>query len=355
MTATAGVKQRTPEWHALRAVSIGSSDLPVLVGLSPWKSEYELALEKAGQAPPEERPADGDDPREVGELIEPVLLELYRRRTGRRARRVHRVITDPLRPWAIASLDGETIGEHPKRDVELKHSWAVRWQSKALPEDVEVQVMWQMGVAGFRAADVCAFVYGQLRIIPVDFDESYFEDLVAIASRFRERIERGELPKPDGSDSARRALQTRFPADDGVFVPTSLETDAIALELMAGKAQLAAAKNRVATAENALRAILGESTGVGNLDADGYRVTWKRTSDRTETRWRELAIAYRHVIEQASPHVAWRDAPLDAIEPAVAQALQDPASVQALFTETKPGSRRLLATFRDAPSTGEDE
>jgi putative phage-type endonuclease len=346
VTAVA-VKQRTPEWHALRQVSIGSSDLPVLVGLSSWKSEYELALEKAGQAPPEERPTDGDDPREVGELIEPVLLELYRRRTGRRARRVHRVITDPVRPWAIASLDGETIGETPKRDVELKHSWAVRWQSKALPEDVEVQVMWQMGVAGFRSADVCALVYGQLRIIPVDFDQSYFDDLVAIASRFRERIERGELPKPDGSDSARRALQTRFPADDGVFLPTSLETDAIALELMAAKADLAAAKNRVATAENAVRAILGDSTGVGSLDADGYRLTWKRTVGRTDVAWKQVATAYRAELDAARLVLA-------------GTGLQGPTdeeldAIRDLYTETKPGSRRLLATFRDAPTTGEDE
>lgn len=331
MTATAGVKQRTPEWHALRAVSIGSSDLPVLVGLSPWKSEYELALEKAGQLPPEERPEEGGDPREVGELIEPALLELYRRRTSRRAQRVHRVIADPARPWAIASLDAETIGERPNRDVELKHSWAVRWQQKSLPEDIEVQVMWQMGVSGYRHADVVALVFGNLRIIPVDFDESYFADLVAIASRFRDRVAAGELPKPDGSDSARRALQTRFPADDGVFLTTSIETDAIAAELAAAKRGLTAAKNRVATTENAIRALLGDATGIGALEADGYRITWKRTADARRVDWEAIA----RLMQAENPDMF--GLLLDA------------------HTRMTPGSRRLLATFRDAPAEGGDE
>lgn len=331
MPNVAAIKQRTPEWHELRADSIGSSDLPVLVGLSTFKSEYELALEKSGQMPPEERPVDGTDPREVGELIEPVLLEIYRRRTGRRARRVRRVIAHPDLPWATASLDAETIGEKPNRDVELKHSYAIRWSQKNLPEDVEVQVMWQMGVSGYRAADVMALVYGQPRIVPVEFDESYFADLVAIATRFRERTLAGILPKPDGSDSARRALSTRFPADDGTFLSTSLETAAIAAELRDAKAELAGAKNRLGTAENAIRALLGDATGMGTLDADGYRITWKRTADRTAIDWKAVAQAYRELLDADSFDRARIDEVLEE------------------HTATTPGSRRLLATFANEP------
>lgn len=338
--ALAGVKQRSPEWHELRALSIGSSDLPVLVGLSSFKSEYELALEKSGQMPPEERPADGTDPREVGELIEPVLLELYRRRTGRRARRVHRVIAHPDLPWAIASLDAETIGEKPNRDVELKHSWAIRWSTKTLPEDVEVQVMWQMGVSGYRAADVMALVYGQPRIVGVDFDESYFADLVAIATSFRERTAAGILPKPDGSESARHALTTRFPADDGTFLATSLETAAIAAELRDAKAAAAEAKARLGTAENAIRAVLGDATGMGVLDADGYRITWKRTADRTATDWKALALD----LEQLAADQALV---LDEVGQAASHAAV--TDLRERHTETTPGSRRLLAQFANEP------
>lgn len=326
------IKQRTPEWHELRRDSVTSSDMPVLVGLSPFKSEYELALEKTGQMPPEEEPADGTDPREVGLLIEPVLLELYRRRTGRDAHRIHRTHIHRDIPWAAASLDAETIRERPNRIVELKHSSSIRWASKALPEDVEVQVMWQMGVAGIHHADVTALVYGQLRVIPIEFDESYFADLVAIATRFHERVEAGILPDPDGSDSARRALSTRFPSDDGTFLATSIETSAIAEELRQAKGELVAAKARLGTAENAVRAVLGDATGMGSLEADGYRITWKRTADVHRVDWKAYALALEALVITEAPH-----------------ALEEVSATRDRNTETTPGGRRLLAKFADAP------
>jgi putative phage-type endonuclease len=338
--AVPDIRQGTPEWLDWRRSEcrIGSSDLPVLVGLSPWKSEYELALEMTGQMPQED-PAETHDQREVGQLMEPVLLELYRRRTGRRARHVHRVLSMTERPWAVASLDAETIAERPNRLVELKHSWAVRWSAKTLPEDVEVQVMWQLGVSGYRQADVMAMAHGAPRIVPVDFDESYFDDLVAIAERFRERTLAGVLPKPDGSESARRALATRFPADDGTFLTTSLETQAIAEELRRAKADLAAAKDRVGTAENAVRAVLGDATGMGVLEADGYRITWKRTADRTVTDWKALALE----LEQL------------ALEWGSSRAPELVAETRERHTTTEPGGRRLLAKFAEASAGGDDE
>lgn len=336
------IRQGTSEWLEWRRsdFKVGSTDLPVLVGLSPWKSEYELALEMTTGAPPEADlalEAEVHDQREVGLLMEPVLLELYRRRTGRTARNVHRVLAMEERPWAVASLDAETRGEKPNRLVELKHSWAIRWSQKTLPEDVEVQVMWQLGVSGYRQADVMAMSHGVPRIVALDFDQSYFDDLVAIAERFRERTMAGILPKPDGSDSARRALSTRFPVDDGTFLPTSIETQAIAAELLAAKTDLVAAKARVGTAENAVRAVLGEATGMGDLGADGYRITWKRTSDRTITDWKPYALELERVLANGEEPAA------DLTGPAAI------AEIRERFTHTEPGGRRLLAKFANAP------
>lgn len=333
MTTVADIQQGTPEWREWRRqdLRIGSSDIPVLVGLSPWKSEYELALEMTGGMPVEDE-AETHDQREVGQLMEPVLLELYKRRTGRQARHIHRVLMHDDLPWATASLDAETRGERPNRLVELKHSWAVRWASKTLPEDVEVQVMWQLGVSGYRQADVMAMAFGAPRVIPLEYDPSYFEDLVKIAAAFRDRLLAGDLPKADGSDSSRRALSARFPVDNGTFLPTSIETAAIAAELAAAKRDLIAAKNRVGTAENAVRALLGEATGMGTVEADGYRITWKRTADRTMTDWKPYALE------------------LEA-ELSLLRGVNDPpiAEIRERHVHTEPGGRRLLAKFADAP------
>jgi len=320
MTAPA-IQQRSEAWHELRRVSIGSSDLPVLAGLSPWKSEYELAMEKLGQMPVEVR--EGVDPRLVGEILEPGILELYRRQTGRQAKQQHGVRTAAKQglPWAIASLDALTINEKPNRIVELKHSYAAKWRGNTLPEDVEIQVMWQMGVSGFDQADVCALVYGLPRVYELAFDPTYYQDLLVLASRFRARLDEGLMPDPDGSDSARRAIAARYPVDDGNFLRASDETNAIAREIREAELEAKAAANREATAKNAMRALLGEATGVGDLKVDGYQISWKASRESTTTDWEALA---RDLVAGDT----------DFLEKAIAQ-----------HTVTKPGSRRLLARF----------
>ena len=318
MTAPA-IQQRTEAWHELRRVSIGSSDLPVLAGLSPWKSEYELAMEKLGQMPVEVR--EGVDPRLVGEILEPGILELYRRQTGRQAKRQHGIVRHAEMPWAIASLDALTVNERPNRIVELKHSYAAKWRGDRLPEDVEIQVMWQLGIARYQLADVCALVYGLPRVYELAFDQGYLDDLVTLASRFRARLDAGEMPDPDGSDSARRAIAARYPVDDGNFLPASDETNVIAREIREAELEAKEAANREATAKNAMRALLGAATGVGDLKVDGYQISWKASRDSTSTDWE--AIARQMAVES----------------PAVYTALLEQ------HTATKPGSRRLLTRF----------
>ena len=41
-------------WLKMRTQGIGGSDAGTIVGLNPWKSKYELWLEKTGQVVPED-------------------------------------------------------------------------------------------------------------------------------------------------------------------------------------------------------------------------------------------------------------------------------------------------------------
>lgn len=42
------IKQGSPEWHELRAKSIGASDAPIIMGVSPWMTPYQLWRLKVG-------------------------------------------------------------------------------------------------------------------------------------------------------------------------------------------------------------------------------------------------------------------------------------------------------------------
>ncbi len=50
MTALA-IRQNSPEWLEARRLTIGSSDIPVIVGESPYKDAHTLAAEKLGLVP----------------------------------------------------------------------------------------------------------------------------------------------------------------------------------------------------------------------------------------------------------------------------------------------------------------
>jgi putative phage-type endonuclease len=44
------IKQNTPEWHQWRAHGIGASEIAALYGKHPYMTEYQLWLQKIGQA-----------------------------------------------------------------------------------------------------------------------------------------------------------------------------------------------------------------------------------------------------------------------------------------------------------------
>ena len=48
---TISLTQNTPEWLEYRKGHVGASDVPIIMGLSPWRTRYQLLLEKKGKLP----------------------------------------------------------------------------------------------------------------------------------------------------------------------------------------------------------------------------------------------------------------------------------------------------------------
>lgn len=291
MTALA-VRQGTPEWLAARRLTIGSSDIPVIVGESPYKSAHTLAAEKLGLVTATVDP-ETQELFDIGLLMQPALLEIYERKTGRKVRAVKGWRTHRQIPWATASLDGEAP---VRRVVEAKWTNAARWRKgERVPGDVQAQVQWQMFVIGWDVADVVALERGVPRVETVERDDSMIDNLLYFAREFYGYLERGELPPVDGSESTRQTLRARYPADDGTWLPQTAEL----VEMVRG---LADARGRKRSAEadedtyaNALLAVLGEATGIdGLLEA-------KKNRDSVRTNWPAVAQAYRTLLEGVRP------------------------------------------------------
>lgn len=267
------LRQGTPEWLEARRSLITATDIPVLLGLSP-KSEATLAREKAG-----EPGAESTVRMRIGTALEPLILAEYERATGRTCRRFRGLVVHPSIAWAAASPDARIVGE--RRLVELKWSASrTRW-ADGLPQDIEAQVAWQMGVTGYPAADVAVLLGDDLRLFEVAHDPALFERLVLIATDFRRRLESGG-PMTENAASIKAA----YPADNGAEMLADPDLTAAVKALRSVRSHLEALKDDEERIETAIKGRMAEcSTLVGQ----GFHVTWKRTRDSEQVDWRSVA------------------------------------------------------------------
>ena len=268
--------QGSPEWLAARREYVTATDIPALLGLSPWKSEQDVADDKlAGNG------TESTLKMRVGNALEDLILDAYSAQTGRKARHVRGLWVSRQVPWAAASPDATAAG----RLVELKWSGSRSRFASGLPEDVEAQVAWQMFVAEVDECDVATLTVGddEVRIFTVRADPGLQRHLVAIAADFRRRLAEGG-PFAQSLDSLKR----KYPADDGTEMVADPDLDAAVRALRDVRLRMDALK----ADEEVLRvAIQTRMADAAYLVGDGYRVTWKRTRDVVETDWKSVATS----------------------------------------------------------------
>lgn len=325
------IRQNTPAWEEARKLTIGSSDIPVIVGESPHKSAYTLAAEKMGLIPE----IIDDSTRElmdIGHLMQPVLLQLYELKTGRHPKAAPTWRAHPEHPWATASLDGTAP---IKRVVEAKWSHSKRWRTgDGVPADVQLQVQWQLYVVGWDVADVIVLDFVTPRVEVVERDDRVIDDVLYFVREFRGYLERGELPPIDGSESTAQTLRARHPRDNGTWLPAKPELAVLANELAEARAAKRIAEDTERTVGNALRAVIGDATGIEGL------VSLKKNRDSIKTNWPGIASAYRTLLDDLSGTVP--DAVRTALE---GHAFEDLGTIESIHTDSAEGARvlRLLS------------
>ena len=269
------------QWLDIRQLGIGSSDAAVAIGLSPYKCPLSLWLEKTARKAPE----DISQKEAVlwGVELEPVLAQVYTKRTGYKVRRVNAVLQHPEHTFMLANLDREVVG-HPDGPgiMEIKtasyHS-APHWE-EGVPVAYQCQVLHQLAVTGHAWAEVAVLIGGQdFRIYRIERDEEKIGDLIRREAHFWQQVRQDWQPEPDGSSDAAAALGWLFPRDDGqtVDLSDSSEFNQLFGQLLQLREQKEVVEQQESLIKQRLQATLGEATA--GLFANG-KITWKRSKDR---------------------------------------------------------------------------
>lgn len=306
------------QWLEVRQGGIGSSDAASAVGLNPYKSQLELWLEKTGRATAKEETTGMNDPCYWGTLLEPYVATAYQQQTGRKVRRVNAVLQHPTFNFMLANLDREVVGSPDVQILECKTAgeFGSRLWKDGVPEYVQLQVQHQLAVTGHAAADVAALLCGQkLEIHRIERDDEVIARLIVLETNFWRCVEQDLPPAADGSESAARALRQLYPGND-----TTLdfgENDTLCetfTTLSALKAELEEKGLRAEQCKQTIQQAMGDAS---RAVFQGGEVTFRRSKDSSS---------------------------LD-----IKQLIADHPDLAAIYTVTRPGSRRFVLSLASGP------
>ncbi len=294
------------DWLKRRKRYMGASDAPIALGLSPWRTRLDLALDKKGQLPDQD---NGSKFTARGTLLEASILNVYRKITGNRVRK-SKFVVSKTEPWMGCTPDGLT-GRLGLVEVKTTNKWAAHeWgpeETEEIPDHYYIQVQHQMFVTERDWCDVIVLIA----------DEIVFECLVAmVEQRVRKDFIRKVMAQMDIRvyhikrdddfidtmvDAEREFWQTYVCGDSLPDPDMSLIEPKLGM-LAAGDREnylLASLREKWFAAERAkreydkeaqkLKECIGEHEGIKGKQ---FRVTWKKAADGKKVDWKSIAESY---------------------------------------------------------------
>lgn len=260
------------KWLETRNAGIGGSDASVIMGLNPYKSPYQLWLEKTGQA---EAP-DLSHVQAVywGSKNEANIADWFQEDTGKKVRKLG-TLRSRAHPFMLANVDRAVMGEEAGLEIKTAGvSQAKKWKGDEIPDAYYCQCLHYLAVTGANKWYIAVLIGGNESLYKVvERNEDDIKALIEAEADFWHMVETNTPPPVDGSASCAAALATQYKGGDTAY-SISLPSDAndVIESLENDKAIMDALKKQITEKENRLKALLGNAE---EGSTDHYRVLWK--------------------------------------------------------------------------------
>lgn len=195
------IENSRQEWLQTRRLGIGGSDVAAVLGLSKYKSPYQLWLDKTNRADLDDSESE---PAYWGNQLEDIVAREYAKRHGVKVQRVNKTLEHPEFAWARANIDRAIINPEISGNVRIKDGklttdsilecktanqyLAKLWgdeQSESVPDYYLTQCQWYLGVTGTENCGLAVLVGGQkFRSYQIKFDAELFKMLLSECSAF---------------------------------------------------------------------------------------------------------------------------------------------------------------------------
>ena len=281
----------TPEWEAERRNSIGASELPAVLGLSPYGvTALDVYKHKLGI----DRPFD-PILSFVGHQSEAIVEAWLREfsgldldiQPGFMARSVE---------WPFLHASFDRVALHPFTPIQIKtaSAYAGHHWDEGVPTDVRVQVQGELAVSGAPRALVAVWIGGrEFRIFWEHRDDRFIlEYLVPAAMNLWDAHVRAQVPP----EPMTLADVNSIPTDRDVEVELSDEAFEVLERITVLNSDIEAQQQE----RDALKVALAQYTGpAGVLNHGGRRVaTWRMQKGRTSLDTRALRQVHPDIVNE---------------------------------------------------------
>jgi putative phage-type endonuclease len=263
-----------------RLKGIGGSDAAVVVGLSPFKSPYQLYLEKRGEAPLDEEETFR---MQLGNILEEPIAQLYCERTGRTVRRQPLAVHDEY-SFMLANIDRQILKD-PRGPGIYEGKTTNEWSGREIhgaddiPDHYYIQAQHYMAVYDYAWASFGILV-GTARFVWCDIlrNDEVIKELIEQEAEFWDRVQTGRPPAIDGSARTGDLIKKLYPKDTGKSITIDHpELIKAASEFTALKQQEKHIEAELKRLGNMLKSAIGDaSTAV----FPGFgEITWKASKE----------------------------------------------------------------------------
>lgn len=275
------------DWLAARRSGITATKIAAVAGVHPYLSALEVYDDMAGLGVDVEE----NTAMRAGIYLEPFVCREWASVDGRQIVRAG-LYAHPDRPWQMATPDRLVLkrgtrgwfGQWDRVEELLEAKTALGWGALAwtdqVPEHVQIQVQWQLGVTGLPRASCAALAGPEIRPFTLERDQPLIDDLLTLADDFLTRHVAAERPPtPDGTARLTDYLNRRWQPDPDKTVQLDpLEwADLYAVYSTEGELEKHHATARRAAA-NRMRQLLGDAEA-GVLPGEPKPVvTWKTST-----------------------------------------------------------------------------
>lgn len=288
------------QWLQLRKSGIGGSDASVILGFNRWKSAFQLYIEKTSDV------VEELDNEFIywGNVLEDIVAQEFAKRTGKKVRRVNRMLWHPNHHFMSANLDRVVVGE--KAILECKTTSIFNrdaWEGNEIPAAYICQLQHYLAVTGYEKAYIAVLIGGnQFVWKEVERDDEFIKLMIQREQDFWENHVLADVPPPiDGGPSAVEFLAKMYPQDDGSAIMLDEQANTLIEAIESLKVEEKQLEGQRKLYENQLKMTLADAAeGHSSRFKVSYKTVVANRLDSKRLKDEQPAVYEKYVKESTS-------------------------------------------------------